>query len=111
MGPTLIFKFKRTKIGFAFCHRRKERSIKMLGYTFPLCARCTGLWLGFGMGFLFRILGSHIPLIFAITLMLPLIIDGSTQHFGLRESNNLLRLLTGILFGIATHMLFLGTKV
>jgi uncharacterized membrane protein len=111
MGPILVFKFKKIKIGLAFCHRRKERSIKVLGYTFPLCARCTGLWLGFGMGLLLRILTLHMSLVFAMTLMLPLIIDGFTQHFGLRESNNLLRLLTGILFGIATHMLFLGTKV
>lgn len=110
MGPTLIFKSKKIKIGFAFCHRRRERSIKILGYTFPLCARCTGLWLGFGMGLLFRILGLHTPLVFAITLMLPLIIDGFTQFLRFRESNNLLRFLTGILFGIATNMLFPGIK-
>jgi len=107
MGPVLIFESARRKIGFAFCHRRKERSIKMLGYTFPLCARCTGLWFGFGMGLFFRILGLHMPLVFAITFMLPLAIDWFTQFLGSRESNNLLRLLTGFLFGIATNMLFL----
>lgn len=106
MGPTLIFESKKMKIGFAFCHRRKERSIKMLGYTFPLCARCTGLWLGFGIGLILRILSLNMPLVFAISLTLPLIIDGFTQFLGFRESNNLLRLLTGVLCGIATNMLF-----
>lgn len=107
MGPALVFECKRMKIGFVFCHRRKERSIKMLGYTLPLCARCTGLWLGFGLGFFFRILGLHTSLSLTVTFMLPLVIDGLTQLLELRESNNLLRLLTGILFGIATSTLFL----
>jgi uncharacterized membrane protein len=111
MGPILIFESEKIKIGFAFCHRRKDRSFKMFGYTFPLCARCTGLWLGFGMGLFFRILGLHVPSVFAIGFMLPLIIDGFTQLFGLRESNNLLRLLTGILFGIAINMLFQEIKL
>lgn len=110
MGPVLIFELEKKKIGFAFCHRRKDRSLKMLGYTFPLCARCTGLWLGFGMGLVFRILGLHMPLVFAIAFMLPLIIDGFTQFFRFGESNSPLRLLTGILFGIAVNMLFLRLR-
>lgn len=107
IGPVVIFESAKRKIRFAFCHRRKERSIKMLGYTFPLCARCTGLWLGFGIGLFFRIMGLHLPLVFTITFMLPLAIDGFTQFLGSRESNNLLRFLTGFLFGIVTNMLFL----
>jgi uncharacterized membrane protein len=35
-------------------------------------------------------------------LLLPILIDGGTQLFGLRESNWLLRLLTGGIFGSAT---------
>jgi uncharacterized membrane protein len=50
-------------------------------------------------------------LIFAVAFMLPLIVDGLTQLVGYRESNNQLRLLTGVLFGIATNMLFLWTKL
>jgi uncharacterized membrane protein len=111
IGPILIFESNKMKIGVAFCHRRKDRSIKMSKYTFPLCARCTGLWLGFAMGLLFRFAGLHAPPAFAVTLMLPLIIDGLTQLVGYRESNNQLRLLTGVLFGIATNMLFLGIRL
>jgi uncharacterized membrane protein len=106
VGPILLFESSRTKIGFSFCHRRKDRSIRISGYTFPLCARCTGLWLGFVMGLLVRVAGLHMPLIFAFVLMLPLTVDGLTQLAGYRESNNRLRLLSGVLFGIATNMLF-----
>jgi len=111
IGPILIFESNKMKVGLAFCHRRKDRSVKMSRYTFPLCARCTGLWLGFAMGLLLRFAMLHAPLAFAVTLMLPLIIDGLTQLVGYRESNNQLRLLTGVLFGIATNMLFLGIRL
>jgi len=108
VGPVLVSESNRTKIRFAFCHRRKDRSLRISGYTFPLCARCTGLWLGFVMGLLVRVAGLHMPLIFAFAFMLPLTVDGLTQLAGYRESNNRLRLLSGALFGIAANMLFSG---
>lgn len=111
VGPTLIFESGRRKVGFAFCHRRQDRSLKISRYTFPLCARCTGLWLGFVMGLSLRVAGLHTPLVFAVALMLPLIADGLTQLVGFRMSNNRLRLLSGVLFGIATNMLFLWIKL
>jgi uncharacterized membrane protein len=40
----------------------------------------------------------HIPPTAQITLMLPLLIDGFTQFFGLRESKNVVRLIAGFLF-------------
>lgn len=110
-GPVLVFESNRTKIRFAFCHRRKDRSLRISGYTFPLCARCTGLWLGFVIGFLVRVAGLHMPLMFAFAFMLPLAVDGLTQLAGYRESNNRLRLLSGALFGIATNMLFFGMRL
>jgi uncharacterized membrane protein len=110
-GPILIFESNRMKVGVAFCHRRKDRSFRISRYTFPLCARCTGLWLGFAMGLLFRFAGLHAPPVFAVALMLPLMIDGLTQLVGYRESNNQLRLLTGVLFGVATNMIFLGIRL
>jgi uncharacterized membrane protein len=111
IGPVLVFESNKRKIGLAFCHRRKDRSLRISGYTFPLCARCTGLWLGFAMGLLVRFAGLHMPLIFAFVLMLPLTVDGLTQLAGYRESNNRLRLLSGILFGIAANMLFFGMRL
>jgi uncharacterized membrane protein len=111
VGPILVFESNRTKIGLSFCHRRKDRSIRISGYTFPLCARCTGLWLGFVMGLLVRVAGLHMPLIFVFAFMLPLAVDSLTQLAGYRESNNRLRLLSGVLFGIATNMLFFWIRL
>jgi uncharacterized membrane protein len=111
IGPTLVFESGRRKVGFAFCHRRQDRSLKILTYTLPLCARCTGLWLGFALGLSLRLAGLHMPLLFAVALMLPLMADGLTQLVGLRMSNNLLRLASGVLFGIATNMLFLWIRL
>jgi len=111
IGPVLVFESSKRKIGLAFCHRRKDRSLTISGYTFPLCARCTGLWLGFVMGLLVRVAGLHMPFVFALVLMLPLTVDGLTQLAGYRESNNRLRLLSGVLFGIATNMLFFSIRL
>jgi uncharacterized membrane protein len=39
---------------------------------------------------------------FWVLAMLPMALDGGTQLFGWRESNLGLRLLTGLIFGLAT---------
>ena len=36
-----------------FCHQKDERSFHLAGYPFPLCARCTGMWLGITLGVAF----------------------------------------------------------
>lgn len=91
------------------CHRREDRSIKIYSFTFPLCARCTGIVFGyFFLPFLFFspyfINWWVIPL-----LMIPLLIDGFTQKWNWRVSNNILRVLTGILFGIGQCILVIQT--
>ena len=90
------------------CHRLPERSFFFRGHQFPVCARCTGFYIGFFSCILFKYFGL-IPkfsfnLIIAAMLATPLIFDGVTQALGLRESNNALRFVTGIMFGL--FMLF-----
>lgn len=36
-----------------FCHQSPQRSFAMAGHPFPLCARCTGMWLGITLGIAF----------------------------------------------------------
>jgi len=36
--------------GGLFCHQRPERSFFLDGHQFPVCARCTGLYLSAAMG-------------------------------------------------------------
>lgn len=33
-----------------WCHQLQERSFVLHGHVFPICARCTGMWLGFTLG-------------------------------------------------------------
>lgn len=36
-----------------FCHQIAARSFHVAGHVFPLCARCTGMWLGITLGVAF----------------------------------------------------------
>lgn len=76
-----------------------ERSFHFKGRKFPLCARCTGVFLGYSTLSLFH-LGVITPNLLLITVFsLPMLIDSLTQSYGVRESNNILRLMTGFMFG------------
>ena len=86
------------------CHRRPERSFFYKGKQFPVCARSTGFYIS-GIATiilinLFPIPYSLTTLLLGIILLIPCAIDGSTQLFDMRESNNTLRFITGILGGI-----------
>ena len=72
----------------------------------PLCARCfsfyVALALAFALSFLFHLVYDvHANFLVVLTLLLvtPLVIDGITQSLRLRESNNKLRVLTGLMAG------------
>ena len=83
------------------CHQLPDRSFHICGFQLPLCARCTGIFLGlviFG-----PILCALLPLNMYVSLGLffIMIIDGFTQLKNWRKSNNFLRLITGIGFGYA----------
>jgi len=43
-------------------------------------------------------------------MLIPTFMDGSTQLFGFRESNNLLRLITGLIGGIGLAILIKAFK-
>jgi len=108
-GPLLTVVIRNTKICFAlFCHRRRDRCIRIFGYTSPLCARCTGICLGAVTALLFNLMGlPHISILVSIVLVSLLVLDGSTQLLGWRKSNNILRLVTGFLFSIGIMQLTL----
>lgn len=90
---------------YARCHQMPERSFFLGSYQFPLCARCTGIMLGRMLAILlfpFVLLPLRTALILLPVLMLPLPIDGLTQRFTKYRSNNLKRVITGILWGFST---------
>ena len=49
-------------------------------------------------------------MIIAVLLLVPAFVDGTTQFFNLRESNNPLRLVTGLMGGIGLCIIFKAIK-
>lgn len=88
------------KLVFISCHRLPERSFFWRGRQFPLCARCTGLYAGYLSFPLFNFELVALNSLYALLMTLPLVIDGLLQAFLAIPSNNLRRVVTGILAGI-----------
>jgi len=116
-GPVLRSRMRRSDIGRPViddrpallkwtCHGAPERCLWIGSNPMPVCARCTGIYLGsvagIPLGITMWVLGSGpllVTVIFAGGAM-PLAVDGYTQFTGWRRSNNFLRLATGLLAGI-----------
>ena len=92
------------------CHRRPDRSFHYQGRQFPVCARCTGLYIGMMVFPFLLFLQVKIDQVLAGLFLIPMIVDGWTQYQGWRESNNVLRLVTGLIAGISVALL-LASKV
>lgn len=92
-----------------FCAQTPSHSFYIAGHQVCLCERCLAIYSSMLLGglllALFRSGGRRVlPLGWQwwLVAMLPMALDGGTQLFGWRESDWLLRLLTGTLFGLAT---------
>lgn len=96
------------------CHRRPERTFKINGNYFPVCSRCTGFYIGAFSYFLyvyFYFVDYTIStIILAVLLIIPAFIDGITQFYGIRVSNNILRFFTGLLGGVGLAILIKALK-
>ncbi len=89
------------------CHRIPSRCLKFNGKFLPLCTRCLGFYSSLIFGFILSLLFgiAHLfekkeMLVLVIIFVSPLAIDGITQLFRFRESNNYLRLATGFMAGL-----------
>jgi len=114
-------RLKADLIGFATCHRIPERSLFIAGLQLPLCARCTGIYLGLLTGWLYLMLrgrtrAAQLPprpiTAVLIGFIVLLGIDGINSTLmlipgapHLYETENWMRLLTGSLYGLAISML------
>lgn len=96
------------------CHRKPERSFFISGYQFPVCSRCTGFYLSLILYFIyayyFFVDYTQFLLICAVLLLVPAGYDGITQLLGLRESNNILRFITGLVGGIGLAIILKAIK-
>ncbi len=114
---------KADAIGYAVCHRIGERSFHIGSYQLPLCARCSGMYLGAVTGLVFQsILGwkrykiPHWTIIAVLVVFVAAFgIDGANSYLALLKQvspgilpnipniympNNTLRLLTGSGMGL-----------
>jgi uncharacterized membrane protein len=98
IGPVLSTNLFGEKISLCLCHRMTERSFKINNFVFPLCARCTGQIFGILPAMILFIFGFKLLIIVAFLLIIPMLIDGFTQMFLQRFSNNALRFVTGFFF-------------
>lgn len=82
------------------CHQIPERSFFWKGYQFPICARCTGVVIGQAVGmltyFIYKMPWKHSS--FFLFLMF---LDWFLQRMKILQSNNIRRLITGLLCGYA----------
>lgn len=92
------------------CHCRSDRSFHWHGRQFPLCARCTGELLGILLAMVVCLF-FRCPVKLCVVLMVPMVLDGSIQLLSPYESQNVLRCVTGMLFGFGFWMLFVHSVV
>jgi uncharacterized membrane protein len=100
--------------GTALCHQIDERTFHFNGHTLMVCARDTGTYTGFIISMVYwmivnkKIKGGMPPgyaLITASIFIGTLVIDGGTSYLHMRETNNQIRLLTGLLAGAGSSIL------
>jgi uncharacterized membrane protein len=104
------------QIGFGICHQIGERSLSFGGRVLPVCARCTGIFLGFAVCLTVLLVAyrgrpprypSWPKIAFLVLLFVPTTVDAVTSYAGLRESGNAIRMVTGALAGTAIAALLL----
>lgn len=104
-------------LGFGLCHQLPERSLFSGGRQLPVCARDTGIYLGFVvslalLAFLDRKRrAEELPpwpmIALGAAFVASMAWDGITSYAGLRSTTNDLRLVTGLLTGWALPLALL----
>jgi uncharacterized membrane protein len=97
--------------GFGLCHQLPARSFFAGGHQVPVCARDTGIYIGFVVSLALIALidrgrrRSGLPswpaLVLAALFVAVMAWDGVTSYAGLRPTDNAIRLITGLLAGWA----------
>ena len=90
------------------CHQLSERSFFYRGRQFPLCARCTGTFIGYYFGLLtYRFMSPTILL--CTILCMIMFLDWLLQYMNIFPSNNIRRVITGVICGYGIIHIFIKT--
>lgn len=102
-------------VGYGLCHQLPARSFFSGGYQLPVCARDTGIYLGFILSAALIGLFSRgrrpteaprpALLVAGVLFVGVMAADGITEYAGLRTTDNDIRLLTGLLAGYAIALM------
>ena len=103
-------------LGSLICHQLPSRTLQVGGFSLPVCARDTGIYFGVFVSSVYLFMrgrfkadapppvGTSILLCF---FMLPMLLDALSSYAGLRETNNTIRLFSGIAFGLSLPVFLL----
>jgi uncharacterized membrane protein len=108
-------------IAYGLCHRIADHSLFLAGRQLPLCARCTGIYLGAMLGFTFIVVARRtrarnlppLPVLLALIGFIALMgIDGLNSYLSffpnaplLYQPHNWSRLASGSLHGLALSLI------
>lgn len=94
-------------IGDGECHQMANRSLFLNGNQMPFCVRDLGLFLGLAAGFgVATFIAIRIHPVLVLIGLVPMAIDGGLQLVTEYVSNNPLRLVTGLVAGMALSLMF-----
>lgn len=108
------FEAKTRAVGYAVCHQLESHTIDFQGRLLPLCARCTGMYLGALVSLVLlqkRKQAAGVPSktfqAILVLFLIAFIVDGVNSTLGffsgipqLYPPNNWLRLITGLMMGM-----------
>lgn len=87
------------------CHQIPERSFFIKGKQFPICARCTGVLIGYFIAYTLFLIIS-LPAEYCLIGCAIMFVDWYIQFIGLCISTNVRRLFTGIIGGYSLATLY-----
>ena len=97
--------------GSLICHQRPERSFFLDGHQFPVCARCTGLYLSAATGLLGwvllkvasrwrpRFIDPRLAIRVIVIAAIPTLVSVATGVIGLWDGSNMTRAILAVPLG------------
>lgn len=89
------------------CHQIPERCFTVYHYTFPICARCTGVFIGQITAIVLFLFSTRIGIYYSVILIAIMGVDWLIQYLKIKKSTNLRRVITGFLGGAGLFNIYM----